>query len=155
MSLKNIKERINSFEECVDEGNPVMESYPRKCRSGDQVFVEDIGNELEKTDMIRVSNPRPNQDISSPLRITGEARGTWFFEADFPVYLYDSNGNKISEAIATANGDWMREEFVEFEAELIFVGDYKGTKGIISFVKDNPSGIEGYNDSLDFPVYLK
>jgi len=34
--------RITSFKECVEAGNPVMESFPRKCQSGDQVFVEEI-----------------------------------------------------------------------------------------------------------------
>lgn len=33
---------VTSFEECVAAGNPVMESYPRQCRSGDTVFVEEI-----------------------------------------------------------------------------------------------------------------
>ncbi|MEO5927072.1 MAG: hypothetical protein ABIO72_00175 [Patescibacteria group bacterium] len=32
-----------SFEECVAMGNPVMESYPRQCRTTDgKLFVEDI-----------------------------------------------------------------------------------------------------------------
>ena len=36
---------ITNFEECVAAGNPVMESYPRQCRSADgQLFVEDISN---------------------------------------------------------------------------------------------------------------
>jgi len=34
---------INSFEDCVTAGNPVMESYPRQCRTVDgQTFVEEI-----------------------------------------------------------------------------------------------------------------
>jgi glucose/arabinose dehydrogenase len=34
---------INSFEGCVTAGNPVMESYPRQCRTADgQTFVEEI-----------------------------------------------------------------------------------------------------------------
>ncbi len=34
---------VNSFEECVAAGNPVMESYPRQCRSADgKLFVEKI-----------------------------------------------------------------------------------------------------------------
>ena len=34
---------INSFEECAAAGNPVMESYPRQCRSQDgRLFVEEI-----------------------------------------------------------------------------------------------------------------
>ena len=30
---------ISSFEECAAAGNPIMESYPRQCRAGDQIFV--------------------------------------------------------------------------------------------------------------------
>gem|GEM_PF-1077791 len=32
-----------TFEECVAAGNPVMESYPRQCRDGNNTFVEDVG----------------------------------------------------------------------------------------------------------------
>lgn len=35
--------KIASFEECVEAGYPVMESYPRQCRSADgTLFVETI-----------------------------------------------------------------------------------------------------------------
>ena len=35
--------QINSFEQCVDAGNPVMESYPRQCTTKDgKHFVEEI-----------------------------------------------------------------------------------------------------------------
>lgn len=38
-------ERIDSFEACVRAGNPVMESYPRQCRSVDgALFVEMVAN---------------------------------------------------------------------------------------------------------------
>ena len=30
---------INSFEDCVDAGNPVQESYPEVCTAGDRSFV--------------------------------------------------------------------------------------------------------------------
>lgn len=30
---------VNSFEDCVKAGNPVMESYPEQCRSGKQTFI--------------------------------------------------------------------------------------------------------------------
>jgi hypothetical protein len=33
---------ITSFKECVEAGNPVMESYPRQCRANDQTFTENI-----------------------------------------------------------------------------------------------------------------
>ncbi|HEY9584069.1 MAG TPA: hypothetical protein VJI33_00605, partial [Candidatus Paceibacterota bacterium] len=42
-----------NFEECAAKGNAIMESYPRQCRDGEETFIEDIGNELEKADLIR------------------------------------------------------------------------------------------------------
>lgn len=34
---------IDSFEACVQAGNPVLESYPRQCRAaGGQLFVEEV-----------------------------------------------------------------------------------------------------------------
>src|SRR3990170_608283 len=58
---------VETFEECAAAGNPVMESYPRQCRADGQTFVEHIGNELEKVDLIILDAPRPNQAIVSPL----------------------------------------------------------------------------------------
>ena len=34
--------KVTNFEECVQAGNPVMESFPRQCRNEDQIFVEEI-----------------------------------------------------------------------------------------------------------------
>lgn len=31
-----------NFEECVAAGNPIMESYPRRCRAGDLEFTESV-----------------------------------------------------------------------------------------------------------------
>jgi len=39
----DVQPQIQNFEDCAAAGNPVMESYPRKCRSGDTTFVEDVG----------------------------------------------------------------------------------------------------------------
>jgi len=33
---------INNFEDCVEAGNPIMESYPRQCRANEETYVEDI-----------------------------------------------------------------------------------------------------------------
>jgi len=37
---------INSFEDCVNAGNPVMESYSRQCRANGEIFVEEIRSVL-------------------------------------------------------------------------------------------------------------
>jgi len=154
---------ITNFEDCAREGNPVMESYPRQCRSKDgSVFTENIGNEMEKFDMIRINSPRPNETIKSPLVILGEARGMWFFEGDFPVVLTDRDGKIIAEGYATANpsagGDWMTEDFVPFAGVLEFerpefIGAFS-KKGTLMLKKDNPSGLPEFDDALEIPVFF-
>lgn len=142
---------VSSFDECVVAGNPVMESYPAQCRSQDgEVFVQDIGNELEMQDMIVVENPRPNQEIQSPLQIKGRARGNYFFEGSFPVLLLDNEGNRLSEGFVTAEGEWMTEEFVPFSGEISFTP--VGTSGILILKRDNPSGLPENDASLEIPV---
>jgi hypothetical protein len=47
ISYNNIPQNgeITTFEECVMAGNPVMESYPRQCRSENGLFIENIDND--------------------------------------------------------------------------------------------------------------
>jgi len=148
-------ELITNFEECIAAGNPAMESYPRQCRAGDNTFVEYIGNELEKQDLIRIDNPRPNQEIESSLLVQGQARGSWFFEAEFPVVLADQNGQIIAETYATAQGEWMIEEFVDFKATLEFEKPKLYNKGTLFLHKANPTGMSKHGDALEVPVYFK
>ncbi len=148
---------VTSFEECVAAGSAVMESYPRQCISKDGThFTENIGNELEKTNLIRIDSPRPNASVESPLTILGQARGSWFFGASFPVFLTDWDGKIIAQGIATAKGDWMTAEFVPFEAKLTFnIGDISGqysNKGTLILKKDNPSGLPQNDDALEIPI---
>ncbi len=143
---------INNFDECVGAGYPILESYPRQCETPDgRMFVEDIGNELEKINLIQITKPRPNETIQSPLEIKGEARGYWFFEADFPIKLIDENGELIVGGIAQAQGEWMTEDFVPFEAVLEFEVP-ETDKGTLILEKDNPSGLPENADELRVPV---
>ena len=146
---------VSSFEECVSAGYVVMESYPRQCRTPrGEMFTENIGNELEKLDLIRTSTPRPNQIIQSPLTIKGEARGFWFFEADFPIVLVNWDGLIIAEGIAQTKEDWMTEDFVFFEAEIEFEKPTVKNNGYLIFRKDNPSGLPEHDDALEIPVFF-
>src|SRR3989344_4244670 len=103
-------------------------------------------------DLIRLENPKPNQFITSPPVVTGEARGYWYFEASFPVRVYDANGVELGVIPAQAQGDpisgevnWMTEEFVPFRAILEFKKPTTET-GTLVLQKDNPSGLPE-NDS--------
>lgn len=142
---------INSFEECLAAGFPVQESYPRKCEAAGQSFTEDIGNELEKLDEIKIAQPRPNEKIESPLTITGEARGTWYFEGIFSVKILDGDNKVIATTNASSQGEWMTEEFVAFKATLEFTAQ-AGEKGILILEKNNPSGLAEKADQLSVPL---
>jgi len=107
-----------------------------------------------KEDLIVIESPIANEEISSPVSIKGRARGSWFFEASFPVKLFDEKGNLIATAIAQAKDDWMTNDFVPFEAKLIFLASAT-QKGFLVFEKDNPSGLPENADELMMPVLLR
>jgi hypothetical protein len=124
-------------------------------------LVEDDEPTVENlTDLIQVSTPIPEQTIFSPLELSGQARGFWFFEATFPVSLVNWDGLIIGETYATAQGDWMTEEFVPFSASLeftspVFAGaaaDHFSRRGTLFLHKDNPSGLPEYDNVLEVPV---
>ncbi len=143
---------VANFEECIAAGFPVAESYPRQCRAPDgKMFAEDIGNELEKSDLIRVSYPRPNARIVSPVFIEGEARGYWYFEASFPIKVLDANGTELGVGIARALGEWMTEDFVPFKTTIAYSKPQTDT-GTIVLQKDNPSGLPENDDELRIPI---
>ncbi len=153
--LKTPQIEVKNFNDCLKAGYPIMESYPRQCKIPEgKNFVEDIGNELEKIDLIKISNPRPNQEIESPIIIEGEARGFWFFEASFPVKIFDENNNLLGEIIAQAQSEWMTENFVPFHATLEFPTPSTKT-GKLILEKDNPSGLPEHDDQLIIPVVFK
>ncbi len=113
--------------------------------------------EIEKMDLIRIDSPRPNDTIESPFVVKGQARGYWFFEADFPVLLVDWDGKIIAVGIAQAQGEWMTEEFVPFEATLNFIVDPNvySTRGALIFQKNNPSDLRENDNALEIPIIFK
>ncbi len=117
------------------------------------VIVQEEKKEPEKNyeNIIRVTKPQTGAEISSPLEISGEARGNWFFEASFPVRLVDENGKELASGIAEADGEWMTENFVPFKATLVF--DRKTAKsGKLILLKANASDLEELDDSFAVPV---
>lgn len=112
------------------------------------------GSTVEKDDIIRVTAPKEDAVTQSPFVIEGEARGTWFFEADFPVYLYDEDDTELGVAIAQAQGEWMTPDFVPFRATMQFRKP-KGTSGTLVFKKNNPSGLPEHDDELKIPVRFR
>ncbi|MDQ3076745.1 MAG: Gmad2 immunoglobulin-like domain-containing protein [bacterium] len=153
---------IAGFQECIDAGYPALESYPRQCKTPDnRTFVEVIPepvatpSEPDATttthSLIRVTSPKPQTIIKSPVIVKGEARGTWYFEASFPLKIVDANGKTLAEVPAQAEGEWMTEEFVPFEVSVPFATSTTKT-GKIILMKDNPSGEPERDDSIEIPI---
>ncbi len=121
------------------------------------VYEENIFKEVfYKNDMIEVDSPAPASYVSSPLAISGQARGSWFFEAVFPVTLTDWDGLIIGEGLAQAQGEWMTEDFVPFTAVITFNEPVSkvSNRGALILKKDNPSGLPQHDDSLEIPVFF-
>jgi Immunoglobulin-like domain of bacterial spore germination len=131
------------------EAENILASHPLKTFN--PILTQ---NQIDKTDLIRVDTPLPNQIVSSPLVIKGEARGSWFFEATFPVILTNWDGLIIAQGVARAKGDWTTTDFVPFEATLTFTVDKKAysNKGALTLKKDNPSGLPQNDNSIEIPV---
>ncbi len=144
---------VNDFQECFEAGYQIMESYPRQCHTpAGEVFVEEIDYSIKKDDLIKLAQPKPDQVIESPLRVRGEARGSWFFEGNFPVILTDWDGLIIAEGYATAQDSWMTEEYISFEADLSFEKPSYGENGFLILRKANPSGLAENDDALEIRV---
>lgn len=102
--------------------------------------------------LIEVTAPVIDATISSPLTVTGQARGTWYFEASAPYELRNSVGTVISQGHIDAQGDWMTEEFVPFKATIQFTKQKAGTTGTLVLRNDNPSGDPARDRVLEIPV---
>ena len=97
-------------------------------------------NGIDYADLIQVDAPQAGAVVTSPLIVRGKARGTWYFEASFPVRLLDANGVELAVVPAQAQGDWMTTEFVPFEVTLTFAPPATKT-GTLILQNDNPSGL--------------
>lgn len=89
--------------------------------------------------------------ISSPLILAGEAR-LWYFEGSFPVRIENASGEIIVQTYASADGEWMTEDWVPFTAEIPFPPQPTGSSGLLILEKDNPSGLPEHDDRVEIPV---
>lgn len=131
-------------------GKSVWINYDKKTNQIGE-WVKDFEGE-EANNKIHLFSPVANTVITSPLVIKGEARGNWFFEGSFPVFLTNWDGLIIAQGIATTEGEWMTENFVPFTATLNFIKPGYGATGSLILKKDNPSGLQQYDDALEITV---
>lgn len=144
---------VKTFADCVRAGFAVTETNPRQCKTADgKTFTEAVNMApTGKDDLIKVEVPASGTKLTSPLEIKGQARGSWYSEGGFPVYLYDANKKLLGRGIASAQGEWMTEKFVPFKLTLQFEKSTTPT-GTLILRKDNPSNLPEHDNALELPV---
>jgi len=127
----------------------------------DEEWVNDhLPGIAAEADRIVLESIQPGDVIESPLVVSGEARGPWYFEADFPVYLNDWNGLTIATGIAVAEGEWMTEDFVPFTVTMTFTNPYNVgdpdfmKKGTLILQRNNPSDLPENDAAIEVPVFF-
>ncbi|WP_339647422.1 Gmad2 immunoglobulin-like domain-containing protein [uncultured Salegentibacter sp.] len=123
-----------------------------KIMSSLYFFRKNAEERKELSDLIKVEKPAVNTLINSPIQISGEARGTWFFEAEAPVRLVDKNYITLAETSIKAKGEWMTNDFVPFSTELSFGNFPEDEKGYLIFEKANASGKPELDRKFTLPV---
>lgn len=110
--------------------------------------------EAPSEEPIVIDAPQSGASITSPVSVSGTARGTWFFEGSAPVSIVDWDGKIIGEGYVTAQGDWMTTEFVPFTGTITYTIDPNTPydRGAIIFKKDNPSGLPEHDDAREIPI---
>ncbi len=100
--------------------------------------------------LIKLDLVKPGVTVLSQFTVTGEARGQWFFEANFPAEVLDADGKQIASSYGESLSDWMTADFVPFRVTFD-VGNYTGP-AIIVLHKANASGLGEHDASLTVPV---
>jgi hypothetical protein len=145
----NYKTRYSNEAMAATPTVPAFAVYTADSNSINPIVI----GENTKIDTVSVSAPLPEATVGKKFTVTGQARGTWYFEASFPVKVTDGIGNVVGQGIAQAQGDWMTENHVPFTAS-VTVTSYTGPAYLI-LQKDNPSG-EVVNDAfISVPITIQ
>lgn len=117
---------------------------------------------LRMQDQIQITSLNPGDTITSPITFTGEARGTWYFEASFPIFIVNWDGLIIGQGVAQAQEDWMTKKVVPFKATITFekpdINDMNrayARRGAVIFKKDNPSGLPEHDAAVEIPIVFE
>jgi len=134
--LSETDSHLESFEEILLSLTLTTPTIPAQTAHGD----------------IQLDSPKPGEIITSPLTVTGKARGYWFFEATAPLILTDWDGKIIAQAYIEATEPWMTEEFVPFTGSITFETPEYGERGTLILQKQNASGLPEHADAIEASI---
>lgn len=120
----------------------------------EEVTTEKITYSNSSSDNIQVELPFPGAVTGKEFSVIGKARGTWFFEASFPIDVLDKDGKILVQTYATAQGEWMTQDFVAFKGDVKVPITYTGPATLV-LKKDNPSDMRELDASISFPFVIE
>ncbi len=123
--------------------SPAPTPTPSPTRSPQQFTSENV----------IVSDPLPNSSVPRMFTVKGKAKGSWFFEASFPIQVRDAANNPVGMGIAQTADNWMTSEFVSFAPDVTFLG-YSGPARLV-LMNDNPSGLPEFEDAVEFDIVIQ
>lgn len=107
-------------------------------------------------DGLQINSLQLNQEVSSPLKITGSVNGNGWagFEGQVGnVKLLGSNGKELVSAPLTTTTDWTKLP-TNFETTLVFQSNGLES-GTLVFHNENPSGMPEKDKAFSLPIKLK
>lgn len=137
-----------TFEEC-SRYYPVTGTRPRQCTNGAGIVLsENLGNALD-FHTITVGKPEPNDLVSSPLRVVGDAAAEWFEDGTaIHVVVLDANDRSLGEG-RIDHAQVLRPTGNHFDGTVFFVPPTFGSFGTLLITRG--SSWEG----LRIPVKFK
>ncbi len=82
-------DELITFKECVEAGNPILESYPRQCEtSGGRTFIEEFCSKKDTQELLTLADAKQiaiNSECGDRLKepsICNQDTGTWWIDLD-------------------------------------------------------------------------
>ncbi len=135
----------------TDKGKYLISAYPAESDLID--IYDQILKYIQLDTEIRVSvnQPELGATISSPVTVTGQAPGGWFFEAVLPISVETVDGEVLAEEIFVTDQNWMTEEAVDFSLEIEF-DSTDANLGFIKIIKNDVSEIPRNQHFFYWPI---
>ncbi|WP_027716607.1 Gmad2 immunoglobulin-like domain-containing protein [Desulfuromonas sp. TF] len=144
---------ILSGEETPAPGDGFGADCPGGFRAAQLLKVASRGH--CRSEWIRVDAPSPGTSVvKETIEISGQARGPWFFEGDFPLLVIERMGSVVARHYASAQGPWMTRGWVPFRSVVTISQPYEPGWGWLVLKKDNPTDRRELDDEVRIPVFL-
>ena len=131
----------------------LITAYPANSQYSQQ--LEQMVSSIQFVPTVNLSQPQPNQTVTSPIELQGQAPGNWFFEGQLSVQLVDKNGKVLGSSEITTQDNWMTQEAVSFSGKLDFKNPNQVKTADVVMNKSNPSGLPENDRQVRLPVQLQ